>query len=579
IRRAARHGKELGYPSGFFADLVDDFVPMMEDSYSEIAEVQDYVKILLEQEERRFSATLNQGMKILDDLLDRLKESGQQEVDGEEIFKLYDTYGFPSDLAGDILQDHGFSYNREAFDRAMEEQRQRAKAAQDGKKIDLKVNEVYLELLNDGLENTFVGYRDLEIKTRVLAVLKDGKRVREIQTGDPVEILLAETPFYAESGGQVGDEGEIEHDEFRVVVHDAQSPAAGLNIARGEVTNTAGEKIELDDSCSVWARVSPLKRLSTQRNHTATHLLQAALRTVLGDHVKQAGSLVNTEKLRFDFSHYAPVTQEQLRDIETLVNRSIRANADVVAEEMSFDDAVKTGAMAIFGEKYGDHVRVVTAGLTSKELCGGCHTSKSGNIGFLKIVSEESIAAGIRRIEAMTGRSALIFIQKNLQTLENVAQRLKVPLSDVGERIEQMEALAKARDKQIEQLQKEIQKVAADKAMSAVKTVGDFKTLSLKVEQNVDLKSQAIMLQKNIGSGVILLGKVAGKDKISVLLCITQDLTKQLRAGDLIKELAPIIAGRGGGSTNMAQCGGTNPSAWEEMVRELEKRLEKASSI
>ncbi|MCP4751792.1 MAG: alanine--tRNA ligase [Proteobacteria bacterium] len=573
IRRAARHGKELGYQPGFFTDLVDDFVPMMQESYPELVEARDYARILLEQEERRFSSTLNQGMKILDELLDELRSSGQKEAHGEDLFKLYDTYGFPVDLADDVLQDHGFTYDRQAFDQAMEEQRQRAKTAQDTKKVDLKVGQAYLNLLENGLGNRFIGYDLLETQTKILAVLKDGEKVEEIRQGDAVEVLLAETPFYAESGGQVGDSGEVVHDEFRIRINDTQTPVPGLNLSRGEVVGTTREKIEIPDDCPVLAKVSLSNRQAIQSNHTATHLLQAALRNVLGDHVKQSGSLVNAEKLRFDFSHYAPLTKEQLRDVESFINQSVRNNEDVAAAEMSFDEAVESGAMAIFGEKYGDHVRVVTAGASSKELCGGCHTSRSGNIGLVKIVSEESIAAGIRRIEALTGINALEYVQENLEILDEVAQKLKVPMSEVGERIDQMGLQSKEKDKQIERLQEEIQKAGAEKAMSQVKKIGSFDALMMQVDQEADLKSQAAILQKNIQSGIVLLGKTTDNEKISVILSVSKNLSKQLNAGQLIKDLAPIVSGKGGGSPVLAQCGGTNPSAWNEMNEELEKRL------
>ncbi len=573
IRRAARHGKELGYTTGFFAELVDFFLPMMQDAYPEIAENKDYIKLLLDQEERRFSATLNQGIKILDNLLEKLSSSNQKEADGAEIFKLYDTYGFPPDLADDILQDHGFSYNRADFNKAMEEQRQRAKADQDTKKVDLKVSQVYLDLLNKGLTNEYVGYQTLEIETEIKVILKDGQQVNEIKTGDKLEILLAKTPFYAESGGQVGDHGEINHDEFRIVVTDAQCPTEGLNLCFGEVIKTTTAIATIKENTPVIAGVSKSARRATENNHTATHLLQAALRTVLGDHVKQAGSLVNEDKLRFDFSHYAPVNKEQIQDVENIVNQAIRSNEDVLVEEMSFDKAVETGAMAIFGEKYGDQVRVISAGTFSKELCGGSHTSKTGNIGFMKIITEESIAAGIRRIEALTGSAALEYIQNNLNTLDNVAQKLKVPMTDVAERIDQMVQQAKEKEKIIEQLKKDAQAAEAQKALSDVKTIGKYSTLITQVDSEADLKSQAGALLKSLKSGVVMLAKVTDNEKISVILSITKDLTKQLNAGQLIKELSPIIDGRGGGSPNMAQCGGSNPAAWDQMRKELENRL------
>jgi len=574
IRRAARHGKELGYHPGFFADLVDDFVPMMSEAYPEIAEATPYIKIIIDQEEKRFSSTLNQGLKILSELIDEIKSANRTEADGEEIFKLYDTYGFPADLADDILQDHGLSYNYAAFNASMEEQRQRAKSAQEGKKFDLKVSEVYLDILAKNQGNKFVGYDCRNIETTLTAVLVNGNVSPEITQGDTVEVIIKETPFYAEQGGQVGDKGEIIHEEFRIVVSDTQSPVAGLIISHGTVVSTTQSKVTLKADCPIRVKIVEQDRKQIECNHTATHLLQAALRTVIGDHVKQAGSLVNSEKLRFDFSHYTSVSKEQILDVENFVNRLILENEEVVSEEMSFDDATQTGAMAIFGEKYGDEVRVITAGSASKELCGGCHTSRTGNIGLFKIISEESIASGIRRIEAVSGKSALEFVQKNIENLDSIAQKLKVPMSEVKERIEQMSLQSKEKDKQIEQLTLECQMAAAEKALSNIKLIGDIKTLFQEVDKDVDLKSQSSVLQKNMKSGVILLSKSIDNEKISVILSITKDLTKVLNAGQLIKELSPLIAGRGGGSPNVAQCGGTNPSGWDQFKQALESKIQ-----
>jgi len=577
IRRAARHGKELGYQPGFFADLVPTFVPMMEEAYPEIAESQEYVGILLRQEETRFSVTLNQGIRIISDLIEQHENSAETEVDGKEIFRLYDTYGFPVDLADDILQDHGLTYNRSDYEKAMEEQRERARAAQDGKPVDLKINQVYLDLLDRKLENAFIGHRNLEHQTELRAVIREEKVVNELKTGDEVEILLKETPFYAESGGQVGDRGEIIHPEFRIVVNDTFTPATGLNLSKGRVASTTSELVTLSANTLVTATVAEEKRHPTESNHTATHLLQAALRTVLGDHVKQAGSLVNEEKLRFDFSHYSPVSTEQLQDIEALVNEQIRKNFPVSAEEMSFDSAMETGAMAIFGEKYGEEVRVISAGNFSKELCGGCHIKQSGSIGLLKITTEESIAAGVRRIEALTGEKALDWVQQNIRVLSEVSQRLKVPMTDVGNRIDQLEEQSKLKDKKIENLLEETQKFAAEKAVSQVKTVRDIKMLITQVEENVDLKSQSNMLLSSLQSGVVLLAQTADGGKISVIMAVSKDLTEKMHAGNWIKDLAPIIAGKGGGSPNMGQCGGTKPAGWEELQQAFINRLQEIS--
>ncbi|MGK0290233.1 MAG: alanyl-tRNA synthetase, partial [bacterium] len=457
IRRAARHGKQLGYQTRFFSDLVDDFAPMMSGNYPEIEESRDYAKIILGQEETRFSATLSQGVRILDELIENAQN---EKVHGAEIFKLYDTFGFPNDLAQDILEDHNLSYDHSEFSTAMEEQRKRAQEAQNTNKIDLKVSQVYLDLVKEFSANQFTGYKEFQTETKILSILKDGVVATEIKKGDQVEVMLEKTPFYAESGGQVGDTGEITHQDFRIRVTGTNSPVAGLNLSKGEIVDVVTETVAVKLS-QVTATLDSENRHATEYNHTTTHLLQAALRTVLGDHVKQAGSLVNPEKLRFDFSHYAPLTKEQIRDIETLVNKNIRLNQVVTSEEMDFDEAIKTGAMAIFGEKYGDSVRVITAGDSSKEFCGGCHTSNTGNIGLCVVTAETAIQSGVRRLEAVTGSAAVEYMQVNLDRVDRIAKLLKTSPVEIDERVERLEIQAKEKDKKIEELQKEIQQFAA----------------------------------------------------------------------------------------------------------------------
>lgn len=572
IRRAARYGNELGFAPGFFSDLVDDFVPTMKDDYPEIEEAQNYVKILLTQEEKRFAATLNQGMKIINGMLDEMKKANATEADGREIFKLYDTYGFPVDLAEDILRDHELTYDRATFEEAMEEQRERAKAAGKGSTADLKVADVYIKLLEEKSANTFTGYENREISTKILAVVKDEKRVESLSKGDIVEVMLAETPFYAEGGGQVGDHGDVIHNEFIIKVTDTQSPLPGLNLCKGEVVSITEKCVNPIDA-TVDAKVDTRRRDKIEHNHTATHLLQAALRTVIGDHVKQAGSLVTQEKLRFDFSHYAQVSKDQLRDVETLVNKAIQENLPVTSKVMTFDEAIQTGAMAIFGEKYGETVRVVTSGDTSKEFCGGCHTSSTGNIALLKIVSEEATAAGIRRLEAITGETALSWVQDNLGTLDTISKRLKAPLAEVGNRIEQMEKSVKEKDKQIDQLKKELQEFTAVQDVAKAVELNGTKTLILDVSPELNLKKYSFALQSKMGSGVIVLGQKINDSKISILIAVSKDMTDKYNAGQLIKELSPIVEGRGGGRPDGAQCGGAKPAGWEEFKKELKARI------
>ena len=574
IRRAARHGKELGFSPGFFAGLVSDFVPMMEDAYPEIRVNMNFVHIILEQEEQRFNTTLGHGMKILDTIIEETRSSKKTLVQGQKIFELYDTYGFPADLAGDILQDRGLDYDHASFADAMEEQKNRARSAQDTRGIDLKVEAIYMQLLEEGIQNRFIGYADLEKKAAIKAILVNGERVGCLNMGDKVEVVLEETPFYAESGGQVGDKGEIIHDEFRIRIDETKSPVAGLNLSKGEIIFIEdGNQVQLQMGTLVNSRVNEASRKATECNHTATHLLHAALQTVLGEHVKQAGSLVNDSKLRFDFSHYAPLTREQLSDVESLVCTWIQNNAQVTAEEMSFSEAVDTGAMAIFGEKYGERVRVVTAGETSKELCGGCHTSRNGNIGLFKIVFEQGIAAGIRRIEAVTGSVAIDWVQNNMLILNQLSQSLKTTPAELVQRLDQLMDQSKETAKEMARIQKEIKKGEAKQAMSQVRQIGSIPVLILKVDEDTDLKEHVIVLQQQMEQGVILLGKEINNEKIALLLSVSKDLNPGLHAGNIIRDLAPLISGRGGGKPDLAQCGGTNVKGWSEVTKELEKIL------
>ncbi len=572
IRRAARHGKELGYAPGFFAKLVADFVPTMEAAYPEIRESQDYIQILLGQEERRFASTLTQGMKILDELVEGLKKSGATTTDGAELFKLYDTYGFPPDLTEDILVDRGFTFDQVGFDAAMLEQKTRAKAAQNTRGHNLQLGEAYQKLVKENIKSEYVGYRDFDLETGLLALLKDGKITQTIQVGDEVELVLKQTPFYAEGGGQVGDTGEVQNANFSVQITTTQSPVTGLNLAHGKVMQVAGTSYHLKENETVRATVNMLTRKKVEANHTATHLLQASMRAIVGDHVKQAGSYVNEEKLRFDFSHYSPLTADQIADIEASVNQAIRENEQVATEFMDYDTAIQTGAMAIFGEKYGDEVRVVTAGSSSKEFCGGCHTGHTGNIGLFKIVLEEAISAGVRRIEAYTGAAAIDFMQSNIATLNQIAQGMKVGLDQAGPRFEQLQEQTKATLKELEATQQELGKLNAAKALDQVEEINGVKYLELALPSGSNLKTEGPNYLGQLGSGVVMLS-ISEADKVSVMILVSKDLTKTYQAGTLIKELSPLIEARGGGKPDFAQCGGTKPQGLDEFKLALRAKL------
>jgi len=568
IRRAARHGKELGLRPGFFAGLVDFFIPQVQATYPELVESADYIKILLTQEERRFDATLTQGLKILGEMTDQLIKAQQTVATGESIFTLYDTYGFPPDLALDILEDKGLSYDQPGFEVAMKAQRDRAKNAQENREGELQVSGVYVELSQQAASQTFVGYQNLESTGPLLGIIKDGALVKQLGLGETAEFFLGQTPFYAEGGGQVGDLGELVNDQVRIKIESTFSPIPGVNLSVG---NVISGQLDLDENNQITAQVAPDRRKATEANHTATHLLQAAMRSVVGDHVKQAGSLVNEEKLRFDFSHYAPLTGDEIQEIEAVVNRMIRDNGSVDAEEMDFDRAVETGAMAIFGEKYGDNVRVVSAGVDSKELCGGCHTSRTGNIGLFKVISEQAVSSGIRRIEAVTAGKAFDFIQTNQAVLEKLAKRYKVSLEQVEERSDQVFEQAKTKEKELAQLKHKLAGFEAKQALGSIEKIGELSFLNHKTDET-NLRELAAQFMGAMGSGVLMLSKVEG-EKISVVVMVSKDLHSRFKAGNLIKELAPLIEGRGGGKPDFAQCGGAKPAGLDSFTKALRELL------
>lgn len=412
----------------------------------------------------------------------------------------------------------------------------------------------------------------MEVQTELLALLKEGKQVNQFQTGDELELMLAQSPFYAEGGGQVGDIGEVEHGDFLIQVTHTQSPAPGLIILSGKAVQVIGEGCKIKGGEQVKAQVFTPGRHATEANHTSTHLLQAAMRQVLGDHVKQAGSLVTPEKLRFDFSHYAPLTKEQIKDIEDLVNDAIRANEAVSAASMDYDTAIQTGAMAIFGEKYGDEVRVVTAGSSSKEFCGGCHVKATGDIGIFKIVTEEAISAGVRRIEALTGKACFSWIQNSISNLEGIAGQMKVGLDQVGSRFEQLLSQTKEREKELEILRKELSQVHAAKALDQVELINEVPFLELTLSPEADLKKEGPNYLAQLNEGVVMLSKQQ-EGKISVMLLVSKNLTKKIQAGKLIGEFAPLIEGKGGGKPEFAQCGGTKAEGFEDFRQAIRQRL------
>ncbi len=545
IRRALRHGHKLGQSQPFFYRLVADLVKEMGAAYPELANQADRVAATLKQEEERFGETLEKGMGILDAALAGLAKGGR--LDGQTAFTLYDTFGFPLDLTADVCRERGVEVDEQGFEAAMNRQREQARAAGKFKAAHT--------LEYSGVSTQFVGYERLEESGKVTAVYVDGTSVSSAKSGDHAVIVLDATPFYAESGGQVGDAGEIVSNGMRFQVEDTQKISAEVFGHHGSVIS--GE-IKVGDK--VTAQVDTARRAHTVRNHSATHLLHKALREVLGTHVQQKGSLVDPDKTRFDFSHNQPVTDDEIRRIESIVNAEILANQATQATVMSFDDAIAHGAMALFGEKYGDEVRVLDIG-SSCELCGGTHVSRTGDIGVFKIISESGVAAGIRRIEAVTGENALALMQSLESSLSAAAGVIKAPVAELPNRLAQIMDQVKAMEKEIGRLKSKLAASAGDDLAGQAIDVAGVKVLAVQME-GADVASMRETLDKlknALKTAAIVLSTVEGS-KVTLIAGVTADLTAKVKAGDLVNHVATQVGGKGGGRPDMAQAGGTDPS-------------------
>ena len=549
IRRALRHGYKLGQTRPFFFKLDEDVEREMGDAYPELRAVSARVAEVLRVEEERFGETLVNGMKILEAELAK----GSATLDGNVVFMLYDTYGFPFDLTADVCRERNVTVDEAGFDTAMDRQREQARAAG---KFKAEAGLGY-----GGVKTRFHGYDTLEHEGRIVALYRDGAPVASLMMGDKGIVVLDQTPFYAESGGQVGDRGELSHSAggaclalFRV--DDAQK-------VQPEVFGHHGEVItgELKAGDKVAAQVDFDARGRTMRNHSATHLMHKALREVLGDHVQQKGSLVDPHKTRFDFAHNAPITDVQLRQVEVVVNNEIIANAATEARVMPIDDAKRTGAMMLFGEKYGDEVRVLSIG-SSRELCGGTHVGRTGDIGLFKIVMEGGVAAGVRRVEAVTGAGALAYVQDLDAKLNAAAAALKAPVAELETRILQLQDSAKIAEKELARLKAKMASSAGDDLGAQAVAVKGIKVLVAQLD-GVDRKGLMETLDKlkdKLKSATIVLASVEAPDKVSLVAGVTPDLTAKIKAGELVNFVAQQIGGKGGGRPDMAQAGGTDPA-------------------
>ncbi|WP_315807717.1 alanine--tRNA ligase [Pseudomonas sp. C9-3] len=552
IRRACRHGNKLGAKGTFFHKIVAALVGEMGEAFPELKQQQAHIERVLKTEEEQFAKTLEQGLKILEQDLSELKGSV---IPGNVVFKLYDTYGFPVDLTNDIARERSLTLDEEGFEREMEAQRERARSAS-------AFGMDYNSLVKVDGDTRFLGYQGVSGAGQIVALFKDGKAVEQLNEGEEGVVVLDQTPFYAESGGQVGDSGYLQGAGMRFDVRDT-TKAGGAHLHHGVVAQGS-----LSVGAAVKAEVDASVRQATALNHSATHLLHAALRQVLGDHVQQKGSLVDSQRLRFDFSHFEAIKPEQLKQLEDIVNTEIRKNSEVETEETDIESAKNKGAMALFGEKYGDQVRVLSMGGSfSVELCGGTHVSRTGDIGLFKITSEGGVASGVRRIEAVTGAAALAYLNGAEEQLKEAAGLVKGSRDNLLDKLSGLIERNRQLEKELEQLKAKAASAAGDDLAGSAVDVGGVKVLSSRLDglDGKALLSLVDQLKNKLGSGVILLGGVF-EEKVVLVAGVTQDLTAKLKAGDLMKQAAAAVGGKGGGRPDMAQGGGVDAGKLDEAL-------------
>jgi alanyl-tRNA synthetase len=563
MRRAMRHGHKFGAEPTFFAALLPALTQAMGEAYPVLVEKQLFIRDVLLKEGEQFARTLATGMTLLESALEQLGGSGGKVLDGEVAFRLYDTYGFPLDLTADIARERGYALDQAGFDSAMEAQRERARAASRFG-VDLRAGP------DLGTSTEFSGYEKVTDESRIVALLKDGVPVQCLASGEMGEVVLERTPFYAESGGQVGDTGELLANGGQTVFIVADTRKRGAAFAH---LGHAAATLRVGDA--LMARIDDARRERTRRNHTATHLLHAALRETLGAHVQQKGSLVTPERLRFDFAHFQPVTAEELRRIERRVNEQVRANAVAETRSMRYDDAVTAGAVALFGEKYGDVVRVLSVGDFSTELCGGTHVRRAGDIGLFKITGESGVAAGVRRIEAVTGEGAMTYVEQSEELLKQVASLVRGTREDVSQRVEENLDQVRALEKQLRQLKDQlVSGQGADLASGAV-DVGGVKVVATRLPgaDAATLRSAVDQLKDRLKSAVIVLASVGEDARIVLVAGVTPDLVSRVKAGEIIGEVARQVGGRGGGRADFAQAGGSDVAALEAALASVLPRI------
>ncbi|OJH20430.1 alanine--tRNA ligase [Heyndrickxia sp. FSL K6-6286] len=570
LRRAVRYAKTIQINEPFMYKLVPVVAEIMVDFYPQVKENIEFIQKVVKNEEERFHETLHEGLAILSSVIKKAKEEGSDIISGENVFRLYDTYGFPVELTEEYAEEEGLKVDHEGFEKEMENQRERARNARQ----DVGSMQVQGGVLGDiKVDSTFVGYETLSIQTKVSVLLKDGEIVDYALAGDEIQFILDETPFYAESGGQIADEGTLTANGLKVLVKDVQKAPNGQHLQRAII-----EEGEIKTNQEVFASVNGQKRNQTIKNHSATHLLHQALKDVLGSHVNQAGSLVEPNRLRFDFSHFGQITPGELVKIEEIVNEKIWASIPVIIQSKPIAEAKEMGAMALFGEKYGDIVRVVSMGDYSIELCGGCHVANTSAIGVFKIVTESGIGAGTRRIEAVTGGAAYHLMNEQIHRLNEAAEKLKANPKDILTRIDNLLSDMKEIQRENESLAAKLSNIEAGSIIDQAEEIDGIKVLASKV-QGVDmnnLRNMADELKQKLETGIVVLGSVQD-DKVNIIAGVTKDLIdKGYHAGKLVKEVATRCGGGGGGRPDMAQAGGKDPEKLDsalEFVKEWVKSI------
>jgi len=555
IRRAIRYGQVLGIRDSFLHNIADKVIDVMGQDYVELSSSRSLITGVIKNEEKRFSDTLYHGIKILSEEIGRLRDVNENVIPGSLAFRLYDTYGLSLDIVRDVARDEDLDIDLAGYEKAMNEQKSQSQDSWKGSGEE-EIPKAYRKIAARGMTTRFMGYENMILQSKVLSIIRGAKEVSSAQEGDAVEIILDRTPFYGAGGGQTGDTGVLLAEGMEFTVTDTIKVGGDIIIHKGTLrsgTVSVGTEVE--------GRVDQEKRKATALNHTTTHLLHAALREVLGDHVKQAGSLVSPERFRFDFSHFTQVDKEKLKEVEALVNDLIRKNLPVSTQEMERKEAMKTGAMAIFEERYGDRVRLVNIGSgVSLELCGGTHTARTGDIGLFKILSESAIGANIRRIEALTGKAALQYIEDMDDELKDISLLLKTTPDQLRNRIEVFLKDQKQKDKEIESLKSKILAKQSFDLLSELKDVDGVKVLAHEIEADSPkaMRDYVDRIKERLESGIIVLG-AKKKDKVMLICLVTKDLTNRFKAGEIVGKLSQIVGGKGGGRPDMAQGGGNRP--------------------